>query len=298
MKKTILASIALSALIVAGCGTNTPNPTTTPTQGSNQTTSQATNQTSSDSGSSTQQTALKQQEIDLTVLPGAHLGPDGKLHDTFSPADFSVVQGVPVKLTVYNFDGGTHTLTNSALGLNLQVKGHVSNGVPSVNTVTFTPTKAGTFTWQCMDPCDGQNGGWAMSHDGYMQGKITVVPQSTNQQFVTLTIKDGVRFAKADGKLHDSFSPADFTVQKGIPVTVTVENYDSGEHSLTSTSLGINQVFKGASKTTGPSVTTFTFTPTKAGDFNWQCEFQCDGGMTSYSMTHPGYMMGTIHVVD
>lgn len=295
MKKSVLVSIVLSALVVAGCGTNTPSPSTVPTQSSNQTANQT---SSSSTGSTTQQTALKEQEIDLTVLPGAHLGPDGKLHDTFSPADFKVVQGVPVKLTVYNFDGGTHTLTNSALGLNLQVKGSAKQGVPSVNTVTFIPTKAGDYTWQCMDPCDGQNGGWAMSHDGYMQGVISVVPPSTNTQYITLTIKDGVRYAQADGKLHDSFSPTDFTVQKGIPVTVTVDNYDTGEHSITAPDLGLNQVFKGASKTTGPSVTTFTFTPTKTGSFTWRCEYSCDGGMTSYSMTHPGYMMGTINVVD
>ena len=298
IKKVVWASIALSALLVAGCGTtnNSPNPSTAPANATGQTANQTT--ASNPTATSTNQNTLKAQEIDLTVLPGAHLGPDGKKHDTFSPADFTVVQGVPVKLTVYNYDGGTHTVTNADLGLNLQVKGSSHKGVPAASTVTFTPTKAGDFTWQCMDPCDGEAGGWAMTHDGYMQGVIHVVPNNNDKQYVTLTIKDGLQYASADGKLHDSYSPADFTVQKGIPVSVTVVNYDSGEHSLTAPEIGVNQVFQGAKKDGDPSVTTFSFTPNQTGNFTWHCEIKCDGGMTSYAMTHPGYMMGTIHVVS
>jgi hypothetical protein len=44
-----------------------------------------------------------------------------------------------------------------------------------VLTFSFTATKAGTYRWKCILPCDG--GGpdsWAMIHDGYMAGTITV----------------------------------------------------------------------------------------------------------------------------
>jgi hypothetical protein len=41
------------------------------------------------------------------------------------------------------------------------------------NTVKFTfkaPSQAGSYQWFCALPCDP----WAMSHDGYMRGHITV----------------------------------------------------------------------------------------------------------------------------
>ena len=61
-------------------------------------------------------------------------------------------------------------------------------------------TKEGDFTWQCLDTCDEGNGQWAMSHKGYMMGTIHVVPNNNKQQFIDITIKDGVQNATADGK--------------------------------------------------------------------------------------------------
>lgn len=179
------------------------------------------------------------------------------------------------------------------LGLNLQAIGSPKSGVPGVTSVTFTPTKAGDFTWQCMDVCDGQSNGWAMTHLGYMEGVIHIVPFNA-KQYVYLTIKDGLQYAAADGKLHDSFAPADFTVQEGIPVQVIVENFDTGQHSLTSPGLGLNQVMQGAKKEGVPTTTTFTFTPVKDGSFHWMCVIPCDGN--GWAMTHDGYMMGNISV--
>ncbi|MCL6517881.1 cupredoxin domain-containing protein [Alicyclobacillus sp.] len=295
MKKMVWAGVALTAVILAGCGANTAqsssatqtNPTTSPTQAVSNGT------TNTNLSSQSESPVLKSQTVTLTILPGGRLGPDGKMHDTYTDPDFTVVQGVPVTLTVYNYDGGSHTLTNSDLGLNLQAKGSTKKGVPAVTTVTFTPTKEGDFKWQCMDPCDGDNQDWAMTHEGYMQGTIHVVPYA-NKQYVYLTIKDGLQYASADGKRHDSYSPANLTVQQGIPVQVTVENFDTGQHSITAPDLNLNQVIQGAKKDGVPTTTTFTFTPEKSGTFHWLCTIQCDGN--GWAMSHDGYMAGNITV--
>ncbi len=304
MRKTLLATVALSALIVSGCGAATSNNTAAPTTSPTQTTNQAANSTSGSTSNSSQSAdsstpvaALKTQEMDLTILPGGRLGPDGKMHDTYAQTDLNVIQGVPVKMTIYNYDSGEHSFSSAGLGLNVQAKVSPKKGVPGITTFTFTPTKTGDFKWQCVDKCDGGMTSYSMTHDGYMMGTVHVLPQSTNKQYIDLTIKDGLKYAAADGKLHDSYSPADFTVQEGIPVVLTVTNFDTGEHSLFSPGLGISQVWKGASKEGVPTVSTYTFTPTKTGSFTWQCTISCDGGMQSYSMTHQGYMMGTINVV-
>lgn len=291
----ILAVATGLTVLVAGCGAASPNPTTSPAANNTaqtQTNTPATNN-STTTKTVTPAATLKTQSVSLTILPGGRLGPDGKMHDTYTNPNFTVVQGVPVKLTVYNYDTGNHTMTNSALGLNLQAKPSAKNGVPGVTTVTFTPTKAGDFKWQCMDPCDGGNADWSMAHVGYMEGVIHVVPFQ-QKQYIYLTIKDGLQYASADGKMHDSYSPASFSVQAGIPVQVTVENFDTGEHSFTSPALGVNQIFKGASKEGVPSETTFTFTPSKAGQYHWQCVIQCDGN--GWAMSHDGYMSGTVTV--
>lgn len=239
--------------------------------------------------------AVTKQNIALTILPGSHLGPDKKLHDSFTQADFNVVAGVPVTVTVYNYDSGNHSFTSSSLHMNVTLKGSAKTGVPGVTTFKFTP-KAGNYGWECVLPCDGQNKAWAMSHDGYMKGTVHALANK-DQQFVYLTVKDGLQFAAADKKIHDSFEPANFTVQAGIPVHVTVVNYDSGEHSLTSPALGLNKVFPGAAKKGAPGVTSFTFTPQKPGSYHWRCMIPCDGGPTGWAMFHNGYMSGTITVV-
>jgi len=287
-------SIAFTTLVLAGCGTaaqqsnvnTTANPTNSPTQ-----------TTTGSSPSSPVATApvLNMQTVTLTVLPGGRLGTDGKMHDTFSDPNFTVVEGVPVKLTVYNYDTGNHSITNADLNLNLQANGASKQGVPGVTSVTFTPTKTGDFKWQCIDPCDGQNKDWSMSHLGYMEGTIHVVPNN-DKQYIYLTIKDGLQYATSDGKLHDSYSPAGFTVQEGIPVQVTVENFDSGKHSMTAPGLKLNAVIAGATKEGVPKTTTFTFTPSTNGTFHWMCIVPCDGD--GWAMTHDGYMSGNITVTS
>ena len=112
--------------------------------------------------------------VDLKVSPGSKLGPDGEKHDAFSPANFTLKVGVPVKITISNYDNMPHSLTSPALGLNIQAKEATSDGQPGITTFIFTPHNAGDYHWLCIDPCDLEANGWAMSQDGYMQGTIHV----------------------------------------------------------------------------------------------------------------------------
>jgi plastocyanin len=96
-----------------------------------------------------------------------------------------------------------------------------------------------------------------------------------------------------DGKWHDAFVPADFTVHAGDKVTVTVENYDSSPHSFTSPSMGVNEIIAGGGTPSAPHESTFTFTaPKKAGAYQWWCSVPCD----PWAMKHNGYMRGIVTV--
>ncbi len=133
----------------------------------------------------------------------------------FVPSDLTVPKGSKVVLTIYSYDDGTapfadsnspytqvtggaetsngatitslpnaqiaHTFTVPGLGLNAVIpagSNHSNPGEykPAVVTFTFTASKSGTFTWQCMAPCgSGSDGmGGAMATDGYMKGTLTV----------------------------------------------------------------------------------------------------------------------------
>jgi hypothetical protein len=98
------------------------------------------------------------------------LGPDGKWHDAFLPADFKVHPGAKVTVTVENYDGGAHSFTSPSLGVSATIPAG-SMSQPHETTFSFTaPKKAGRYAWWCAIPCDP----WAMSHDGYMRGYVTV----------------------------------------------------------------------------------------------------------------------------
>jgi plastocyanin len=107
-------------------------------------------------------------------------GSDGLRHDTTLGASFTVAQGSRVKVTVYNYDEGPHTITAAKLGLDVTIPGakDEENGVASKTTFTFTATKAGKFLWFCSLPCDKGQGYWDMKSPskkiGFMAGYITV----------------------------------------------------------------------------------------------------------------------------
>ncbi len=102
------------------------------------------------------------------------LGSDGKWHDAFLPADFTVRPGARVTVTVVNYDTMPHSFTSSTLSsgqLINQVIPAGAAGSPSTTKFTFTaPASPGKYSWWCAMPCDP----WAMSHDGFMRGYVTV----------------------------------------------------------------------------------------------------------------------------
>lgn len=113
--------------------------------------------------------------INLVIVPDAVMGSNKRTHDAFVPAYITAKVGQQVIVTVYNIDTSPHSFTASALGLNVIVPGAASPGAVATKTFSFTVGKAGTYHWLCILPCD--NGGahaWAMTHDGYMAGTITI----------------------------------------------------------------------------------------------------------------------------
>jgi uncharacterized cupredoxin-like copper-binding protein len=104
--------------------------------------------------------------ISLSVAGSNKMGPDGKLHDSFSKTNFAVKVGQPTRLRIDNTDAGTHSITAPGTGVSIVV-------LPGVHTYTINATTAGRFEWICIIPCDSDAKGWAMSQPGYMAGYIT-----------------------------------------------------------------------------------------------------------------------------
>lgn len=101
----------------------------------------------------------------------AKKGSDGKYHDAYLPADFTVKAGATVKVTVYNYDDMPHTFTDPGLGTNVEIAAGDENK-PSKTTFTIhAPQKAGSYEWFCALPCDP----WSMSHKGFMRGDVKVI---------------------------------------------------------------------------------------------------------------------------
>jgi uncharacterized cupredoxin-like copper-binding protein len=164
--KVTILSIAFAAIALAGCG-SAPATNTNTSSTSSSSTAQA-----SATSSATQ--AASSDVVNLSIKPESKQGSDGKKHDAFVNTDFTLTKGKTVKLVITNYDTNMHTLSSSDLNLNIVIKGASSPGASAVTEQTFTPDKAGTFHWMCMNPCDLKANEWAMTHAGFMQGTITV----------------------------------------------------------------------------------------------------------------------------
>lgn len=123
----------------------------------------------------TQAAALPVERVNMVIVPDSLHGSDKKTHDSYIPAFLSAKAGQQVIVTVVNLDTSPHSFTAPALHLNEIVPGAKDQGLEGTLTFSFTVSKAGVYHWKCIMPCD--NGGvnaWAMTHDGYMAGTITI----------------------------------------------------------------------------------------------------------------------------
>ncbi|MBN9621711.1 MAG: hypothetical protein J0H06_01980, partial [Actinobacteria bacterium] len=128
--------------------------------------------------------------------------------------------------------------------------------------------------------------------EGNPPGGAVIGPGGVEE--VNLIVKSDEEHAKRgpEGTWHDAFLPADFSVDPGASVKVTILNYDEGEHSFTSPMLGLN-VTVAAGTPAEPATTTFTFkAPARTGTYMWFCAKPCD----PWAMSHFGYMRGFVRV--
>jgi len=97
----------------------------------------------------------------------------------------------------------------------------------------------------------------------------------------------------SDGNRHDTFyALKGTTVQVGQQVTITIANYDDMPHSFTSPELGLNIMLPPAKGENDPSVTTYTFTPSKMGRFRWYCAIPCDSDTNGWAMKSGAHGIG------
>jgi len=148
-------------------------------------------------------------------------------------------------------------------------------------------------------PSDG-----AMSMGGPTVGSQPAFDASasriTGPQHITVYVLpggNGLGFTGPDMAHHDTVVPSSFVLRKGVAVTFTVINFDDMHHSITAP--GIDR----RNGAITPSTTTYTFTPTKAGQFRWFCVFPCDMP-THWAMSasydgpdRDGFMAGIIRVL-
>ncbi|HZD72971.1 MAG TPA: hypothetical protein VE776_03645, partial [Actinomycetota bacterium] len=91
------------------------------------------------------------QRVQLVVNPqplGGVKNPTGAVVDGFIPATFRMRVGVPVAVTVRNYDDMPHTWTSAALGVDAAIPAGSASS-PSTTTFVINPQAAGTFAWRC-----------------------------------------------------------------------------------------------------------------------------------------------------
>jgi plastocyanin len=107
-----------------------------------------------------------------------------------------------------------------------------------------------------------------------------------------------------DGKKHDTFFTTDSTnVKAGDVVSIVVTNYDDMPHGMVFDTLGMTQLVKAGPGDGKSTITTFSFTATKAGVLRWYCPMPCDTDNGQWAMHadsmgsgQTGFMAGTITV--
>ncbi|NNN01667.1 MAG: hypothetical protein HKL86_07550 [Acidimicrobiaceae bacterium] len=107
-------------------------------------------------------------EINPPPLGGVK-GSDGLIHDAFVPATFTMTVGTTYDVTMYNYDTQSHSWMAPSLNVSAVAPAGSATS-PSITHFTIKPTKAGTIQWFCALPCDK----WAMAHNGFMRGFVTV----------------------------------------------------------------------------------------------------------------------------
>lgn len=112
--------------------------------------------------------------------------------------------------------------------------------------------------------------------------EVVHVSGATFASTVYLSVSPGVK-PGPDGQLHDAYSQTTFYVHAGHPVKLVIDNTDNVPHGIVTPMANVNIVVR-------PGTHTYTLLIDKPGTFKWNCSFPCD----PYSMTHMGYMMGTI----
>ena len=117
--------------------------------------------------------------------------------------------------------------------------------------------------------------------------KPTSTPASGTPKYadITLMVQSDLTLGP-DNQTHDTIVPSNFTVYSGQIVNLTFVNYDNGQHSFTSPTLGVSfQIL--ASQTIGvPAVSHFQFTETKSGVYRWWCNIPCDTDSGGWAMTN------------
>lgn len=178
----ITAMLSILAIIVAVSALATKNPSSTVIAGNpgagTMSGHMASGMTMGQPGGSGAIAAGKPESVKLTVKSDTEhgkRGSDGKWHDAFLPGNFTVHAGDTVTVTVSNYDNMMHSFTSSTLSASQLINQMIpagSAGSPSETTFKFTaPSKPGKYAWWCAVPCDP----WAMAHNGFMRGYVTVV---------------------------------------------------------------------------------------------------------------------------
>ena len=159
---TVLLSLIAMIISLAALGSTNPHTTMMMGQGY---------------GTRIRPTALKTEAVKLVIKADTEhgkMGADGKWHDAFLPANFTVHAGDRVVVTVRNFDTMPHSFTSSSLSSSQLINQTIpagSAGSPTTTTFTFiAPSSPGKYSWWCALPCDP----WAMAHVGFMRGYVTV----------------------------------------------------------------------------------------------------------------------------